>query len=116
MSRNVRYTVITPLPAGISRETVRNTLQNHTGMIDLNPLVQERFRLPKPPASATPEEFHCAWYQIVDKVSYLPGGMATGKVAYHACFHDLAVSNSNSSSLAGRSDHAERCVLTEAAL
>ena len=25
-----------------------------------------------------------------DKVSYLPGGLATGSVTYHACFHDLA--------------------------
>lgn len=25
----------------------------------------------------------------IDKVSYLPGGLASGSVSYHACFHDL---------------------------
>ncbi|KAB8338937.1 hypothetical protein FH972_021877 [Carpinus fangiana] len=90
MSKNTRYTVITPLPAGITRETVRDTLHNHVEMIDLNPLVIDRFRIPKPPARASAEEYHCAWYQLQDKVSYLPGGMASGKVEYFACFHDLA--------------------------
>jgi hypothetical protein len=57
-------------------------------MIDLNPSHEERHRI-NPPPEATPEEYHCSWYQITDKVSYLPAGMYTGKVSFKACFHDL---------------------------
>lgn len=57
-------------------------------MIDLNPLVEERHPI-KPPTKATPEEFHCAWYEVTDRVQYLPGGVYSGKVSYPACFHDL---------------------------
>jgi hypothetical protein len=58
-------------------------------MIDLNPLVEERHPI-KPPGKATAEEYHCQWYELTDKISYLPGGLVSGKVTYQACFHDLA--------------------------
>jgi len=64
------------------------TLRDHFSMIDLNPLVEERHPI-QPPSNATPEEFHCLWYQITDRINYLPGGMISGKVSYNACFHDL---------------------------
>ncbi|CZT09062.1 hypothetical protein WAI453_001471 [Rhynchosporium graminicola] len=82
-----RFTTVTPLPAGISRETVLETIHDHLEMIDLNPAHTERHRI-KAPAEATPEEYHCAWYQITDMISYLPG--YKGKVTFKACFHDLA--------------------------
>jgi hypothetical protein len=83
------FTVITPLPASISRETVLATLHDHLEMIDLNPSHEERHMI-KPPPEATPEEYHCQWYAITDKVSYLPAGMITGKVHFKSCFHDLS--------------------------
>lgn len=58
-------------------------------MIDLNPLVEERHII-KAPANSSAEEYHCIWYQLTDKVSYLPGGLYSGKVSYNACFHDLS--------------------------
>jgi hypothetical protein len=82
------FTTITPLPPSISRETVLATLHDHLEMIDLNPTHDERHMI-KAPAEASPEEYHCQWYQITDKISYLPG-MAKGKVSFKACFHDLA--------------------------
>lgn len=88
MSKRTVFTTITPLAAGITRETVIETLHSHVEMIDLNPLVEERHPI-KAPAKATPEEFHCVWYSLTDKVSYLPGGLISGKVTYQACFHDL---------------------------
>lgn len=88
MSKRTVFTTITPLPAGITRETVIETLHSHVEMIDLNPLVEERHPI-KAPAKATAEEFHCIWYSLTDKVSYLPGGLISGKVTYQACFHDL---------------------------
>jgi len=89
MSKRTFFTTITPLPQGITRETVIDTLHSHVEMIDLNPLVIDRFPC-KAPRNATAEEYHCIWYQLTDKVQYLPGGMASGKVSYTACFHDLA--------------------------
>jgi hypothetical protein len=88
MSKRTVFTTLTPLPAGISRETVLETLHSHVEMIDLNPLVEERHPI-KPPPTATPEEYHCTWYSLTDRVQYLPGGIMSGKVSYNACFHDL---------------------------
>ena len=88
MSKKSRFTTVTPLPAGITRETVLETLHNHVEMIDLNPLVTERHPI-KPPSEATAEEYHCQWYSITDKVNYLPGGLYSGSVTFNACFHDL---------------------------
>ncbi|QSZ29566.1 hypothetical protein DSL72_004081 [Monilinia vaccinii-corymbosi] len=83
------FTTITPLPPHISRQTVLETLHDHIEMIDLNPSHAERTPT-KPPASATPEEYHCQWYRIVDRVSYLPANLYTGTVSFNACFHNLA--------------------------
>ncbi|KAI9652515.1 MAG: hypothetical protein M1821_008369 [Bathelium mastoideum] len=88
MSKRTVYTSITALPAGISRETVVETLHDHLEMIDLNPLVIKRFQC-RPPSFASAEEYHCIWYQLTDKVQYLPGGLAQGNVTFHVCFHDL---------------------------
>ncbi|RDW62031.1 hypothetical protein BP6252_11464 [Coleophoma cylindrospora] len=89
MSKRTVFTTITPLPAGISRQTVIETLHDHLEMIDLNPSHESRERI-KPPPEATPEEYHCTWYGITDKIQYLPGNLASGKVSFKACFHDLA--------------------------
>jgi hypothetical protein len=89
MSKKTVFTTITPIPTGVSRETVMSTLRNHVEMIDLNPLVINREPC-KAPSFATPEEYHAIWYEITDRISYLPGGMAKGSVTYHGCFHDLA--------------------------
>ena len=52
-------------------------------------LVIERHPI-KPPGSASPEEYNCQWYQLTDRVQYLPGGLYSGKVSYNVCFHNLA--------------------------
>lgn len=88
MSKRSVFTCITPLPAGVSRATVMDTLRDHFAMIDLNPLVIDR-KPCEPPAYASPEELHCKWYAITDRIQYLPGGALSGKVTYHGCFHDL---------------------------
>ncbi|MCJ1458242.1 hypothetical protein MMC28_008613 [Mycoblastus sanguinarius] len=88
MSKKSHFTTVTALPAGITRETVLETLHNHVEMIDLNPLVTERHPI-KAPQEASPEEFHSQWYSVTDKVNYLPGGLYTGSVTFNGCFHDL---------------------------
>lgn len=104
MPKTATFTTITPLPAGISRQAVLDMYRDHMAMIDLNPLVVERYKC-RPPSYAPVEEFYSTWYTIkgmldpfavqinsdfnLDKVSYLPGGFAQSSVSYHACFDDL---------------------------
>ncbi|KAL8902527.1 MAG: hypothetical protein Q9207_004625 [Kuettlingeria erythrocarpa] len=86
MSKRTVFTTITPLPQGITRETVLETLHNHFEMIDLNPLVIERHPI-KAPRKASPEEYHSIWYHVVDKINYFPGYQ--GRTEFDVCFHDL---------------------------
>jgi hypothetical protein len=88
MSKRTVFTTVTPLPSYIIRETVIETLHNHSEMIKLNPLVIRHERC-EPAPVATADEFHCIWYELTDRISYLPGGVMTGKVTYKACFYDL---------------------------
>ncbi|KAH9883072.1 hypothetical protein J1614_000440, partial [Plenodomus biglobosus] len=87
MPKTAVFTTITPLPAGITRKSVLDMYRDHLTMIDLNPLVVERFAC-RPPSYAPTDEYWSTWYTIKDKVSYLPGGLAQGSVSYHACFND----------------------------
>jgi hypothetical protein len=88
MSKRTTFTTISPLPPGIARAVVVEFLHNHQEMIDLNPLVKERHCI-KPPSHATLDEFHCTWYSMTDRISYLPGGLANGDVTYTCAFHDI---------------------------
>lgn len=88
MPKTAVFTTMTPLPAGITRKSVLDMYKDHLAMIDLNPLVVERYKC-KPPTYAPTSEYYATWYTIKDKVSYLPGGLATGSVSYHAVFHDF---------------------------
>ncbi|KAF1835265.1 hypothetical protein BDW02DRAFT_496507 [Decorospora gaudefroyi] len=89
MPKTAKFTTITPLPAGITRKSVFDMYHDHLAMIDLNPLVVERFKC-RPPGYAPTDEYWSMWYTIKDKVSYLPGGLASGSVSYHACFNDTS--------------------------
>jgi len=55
-------------------------------MIELNPLVISHLPCKAPP-QAPADEFHCLWYELTDRISYLPG--IKGSVSYKACFHNL---------------------------
>ncbi|KAI0391351.1 hypothetical protein F5Y17DRAFT_460886 [Xylariaceae sp. FL0594] len=92
MSRQMRFTTISPLPSGISRETVLDFLHDHVEMIDLNPLIVERHRIPPPEEGGggdEEDERDCVWWSLKDRISYLPGGLVTGSVGYKAAFRDL---------------------------
>ncbi|WEW61153.1 hypothetical protein PRK78_006643 [Emydomyces testavorans] len=88
MSKRSVFTTVTPLPPYITRETVIETLHQHSEMIELNPLVIKHERC-KPPPIAPADEYHCVWYELTDKIHYLPGGLISGNVSYKACFYDL---------------------------
>ncbi|KAE8153171.1 hypothetical protein BDV25DRAFT_149810 [Aspergillus avenaceus] len=88
MYRRSVFTNVTPLPSYITRETVVEALHNHAEMIELNPLVI-RHQPCRPPSFSPADEFHCTWYEMTDRVSYLPGGLIQGNVSYAGCFYDI---------------------------
>ncbi|KAM7218575.1 hypothetical protein V8F06_006039, partial [Rhypophila decipiens] len=88
MSQRTTFSTTTPLPPGISRQTVISFLHDHKRMIDLNPLVKERHTIRRP-LHAAPDELRYTWYSITDHASYLPGKMATGEVTYTCAFNNL---------------------------
>ncbi|WPH01456.1 Hypothetical protein R9X50_00430200 [Acrodontium crateriforme] len=88
MVKRTTYTSITPLPPSISRETALEFIHDHSGMIELNPLVI-RHEITSPPPNATPEEAKsCIWYSITDKMSYIPG-LIESELTYKGGFYDL---------------------------
>lgn len=88
MNKRCQITHITPLPSYVSRNTVLELLHDHSTIITLNPLVTHHGRT-IPPEHALPDEYSSAWYEITDKIEYLPGTSFTGSVTYTACLHDL---------------------------
>ncbi|KAJ4154070.1 hypothetical protein LMH87_010533 [Akanthomyces muscarius] len=89
MLKKSSFTTVTPLPAGMTRQAAVAFLQDHPAMVDLNPLVTDRQRIP-PPSSAPADERACVWYLVTDRIAYLPGGLASGSVSYRCAFLDLA--------------------------
>jgi hypothetical protein len=88
MSKRGVLTHITPLPAYITREAAIELLHDHSLMITLNPLVTHHGRC-EPPRHALPEEMESVWYEITDKIEYVPGTPLAGNVTYTACMHDM---------------------------
>uniref|UniRef100_A0A093UNE5 DUF7053 domain-containing protein n=1 Tax=Talaromyces marneffei PM1 TaxID=1077442 RepID=A0A093UNE5_TALMA len=80
------FTTVTPLPFYVQKSMVVKSLQDHEEMINLNPLVVAYKRC-DPPRNAPVDEFYSLWYELTDKIRYIPG--ISGKVSYKACFHDL---------------------------
>ncbi|KAB8260976.1 hypothetical protein BDV32DRAFT_148848 [Aspergillus pseudonomiae] len=83
-----RFTSTSPLPPSITPERVIEVLHDHVTMIKLNPLVIDLQRC-EPHKDAPATERDLVWYEITDKVSYLPFGLFSGKVKYKGCFEDL---------------------------
>lgn len=74
MSRTSVFTSITALPSGITRQSVLDTYHNHVEMIELNPLVVERFQC-KPPSYSPEEELNSTWYTIKGTRHVFPSSM-----------------------------------------
>jgi hypothetical protein len=67
MPKTATFTTVTPLPAGITRKSVMDMYQDHLAMIDLNPLVVERYKC-RPPSYAVADEYFAAWYTIKGRI------------------------------------------------
>ena len=84
------FTLCTPIPGFVPRQLALDVLHNHGEVINLNPLVTDHKKI-APPAYATAEEFACIWYEITEKIQYIPGlgKMGAGSINFTGCFHDM---------------------------
>lgn len=84
------FTVITPIPGFIPRQLAIDILHSHSEVITLNPLVIEHYPISAPRHAAT-DEFYSTWYEIVERIQYLPGigKVGSGKLTFNGCFHDM---------------------------
>ncbi|KAI5868221.1 hypothetical protein GGS23DRAFT_18775 [Durotheca rogersii] len=84
------YTVITPIPGFIPRQLAIDILHSHGEVITLNPLVLEYNQI-KAPRDAAADEYFSTWYEIIERIQYIPGmgRLGSGKIKFNGCFHDL---------------------------
>lgn len=87
MQRWTSFTNRTPLPPSLTEAAVVRSLHDHDAMITQNPLVIHYERCPAP-EDAAPDEASAIWYELTDRVDYLPGGLLQGRVRYRGCFFD----------------------------
>ncbi|KAF3391646.1 hypothetical protein F1880_007920 [Penicillium rolfsii] len=87
MQTRTAFTNQTPLPPTVSEDAVVRTLHDHAAMIEQNPLVIHYERC-APPQDAPADEANGIWYELTDRIAYLPWGLLQGKVRYRGWFHD----------------------------
>lgn len=84
------FTTIDPIPSHIPRQLAIELLQSHGELITLNPLVLE-YRAIKAPRDAPSDEFYSTWYEIQQRIQFVPGigKMGSSKISFRGCFHDM---------------------------
>jgi hypothetical protein len=84
------YTKITPIPGFIPRQLAIDLLHSHSEIITLNPLVLDHYPIAAP-RTASADEFYSTWYEIVQRIQYLPGvgKVGSGQIKFSGCFHDM---------------------------
>ncbi|KAI3399406.1 hypothetical protein diail_7134 [Diaporthe ilicicola] len=84
------YTIVTPIPGFIPRQLAIDILHSHSEVITLNPLVLDHKPI-KAPQKAASDEYYSTWYEINQRIQYVPGlgRMGSGKITFNGCFHDM---------------------------
>jgi hypothetical protein len=90
MRKKTNYTHITPLPPHIPRKLAIDLLHAHSEIITVNPLVLD-FQPIKAPRDAPSDEYYSTWYEIEQRIQYVPGmgKMGAGKIKFKGVFHDM---------------------------
>jgi len=90
MRKKSTYTNITPIPSFIPRALAIDILHSHSEIIELNPLVLSHEPI-KAPRDAPADEFYSTWYEITQRIQYVPGmgKLGSGKIKFKGCFHDM---------------------------
>ena len=85
MGKTVNYTVINTLDSRIPRQLAIDLLHSHEEVIRLNPLVTDVATI-ETPQSASTDEFFAQWYEITERMTFLPGWKKTLK--FKGCWYD----------------------------
>ena len=90
MRKKSTYTNITPIPSFIPRALAIDILHSHSEIIELNPLVLGHEPI-KAPRDAPADEYYSTWYEITQRIQYVPGmgKLGSGKIKFKGCFHDM---------------------------
>ncbi|KAF1365548.1 hypothetical protein EJ07DRAFT_95590 [Lizonia empirigonia] len=90
MRKKTTYINITPIPSFIPRQLAIDILHSHGEVIELNPLVTG-FEAVKAPRDAPSDEFYATWYEISQRIQYIPGigKLGSGAIKFKGCFHDM---------------------------
>tara|TARA_R110002003_G_scaffold121_12_gene10742 strand:- start:6157 stop:7302 length:1146 start_codon:yes stop_codon:yes gene_type:complete len=90
MKKKTTYTYVTPIPSFIPRQLAVDMLQSHGEIIELNPLVTG-WEAIKAPRNAPADEFYASWYEISQRIQYIPGigKLGSGAIKFNGCFHDM---------------------------
>jgi len=90
MRKKTTYTNITPIPSFIPRQLAIDILHSHGEIIELNPLVTG-FEPIKAPRDAPSDEFYSTWYEISQRIQFVPGigKLGSGNIKFNGCFHDM---------------------------
>ncbi|KAL7780082.1 hypothetical protein CFE70_010103 [Pyrenophora teres f. teres 0-1] len=90
MRKKAQYVNITPIPSFIPRQLAIDFLHSHGEIIELNPLVTGHEAI-KAPRDAPADEFYSTWYEISQRIQYIPGigKIGSGAIKFRGVFHDL---------------------------
>ncbi|KAK5993035.1 hypothetical protein PT974_06462 [Cladobotryum mycophilum] len=84
------FTVVTPIPGFIPRQLAIDILHSHSEVIGVNPLVLGHKPITAP-RNAAADEFYSTWYEIEERIQYIPGAgkFGSGKISFNGCFHNM---------------------------
>lgn len=90
MRKKTTYTNVTPIPSFIPRQLAVDILHSHGEVIELNPLVTG-WEAIKAPRDAPADEFYSTWYEISERIQYIPGmgKYGSGGIKFRGVFHDM---------------------------
>jgi hypothetical protein len=90
LKKTFYQTTYTAIPSHIPRQLAIDLLQNHSEIIELNPLVIGHQAIKAPP-KAPADEYYSTWYDIQQRIQLIPGTGKVGasKISFHGVFHDL---------------------------
>lgn len=85
------YINITPIPSCVPRQLALDILHSHGEIITLNPLVLS-YHPVKAPRDAAADEYYSTWYEIIERVQYLPGlgKLGSGKISFKGSFQNTS--------------------------
>ncbi|KAL5334293.1 hypothetical protein BJX70DRAFT_378702 [Aspergillus crustosus] len=89
LRRKESYTISTPIPRSVPRTLALSILHSHSEIITLNPLVLSHTPI-KAPRDAPADEYYSTWYEVTERVQYIPGmgKFGSGKISFRGCFAD----------------------------